>query len=463
MSDNNTKPKGISKSLKYFFGIGDCGFTLMSNIDTFYASYFFTNIARFSLGAITVMTTISAVIDAILSCFYGAFLNKIKPKKWGRYRSWLILTPWLVPFLYAMQFVKITNGLAGAIFITLAMITSRIAWNIPYIANVSMINIAGKTQEERMQLSSSRMVWTSFGTVIYSYVGPAAVAVFAGILGETNAYAATAFVFSALMAAGYYAHFRMTKGYEETGAEEMERLAAEQDGLKAGGEEGRQSVSEKTEQIQALLALIEEAGQKADGLRAEMEEQRIKKDGFQEQRSGFFAKREELTERISQLDKDLFRLQSQKEKLEEKQESFVEYLWSEYELTYSTAEELKEEPARPASELKKRIAENKGAVKALGNVNVNAIEDYREVSGRYEFMKSQYEDLMAAREALTAVITELDTGMRRQFTEKFGQISAEFNRVFRELFGGGHGSLTLMFTFVTFFHTTYCATITKSH
>ena len=226
--------------------------------------------------------------------------------------------------------------------------------------------------------------------------------------------------------------------------EEMERLAAEQDGLKAGGEEGRQSVSEKTGQIQALLALIEEAGQKADGLRAEMEEQRIKKDGFQEQRSGFFAKREELTERISQLDKDLFRLQSQKEKLEEKQESFVEYLWSEYELTYSTAEELKEEPARPASELKKRIAENKGAVKALGNVNVNAIEDYREVSRRYEFMKSQYEDLLAAREALTAVITELDTGMRRQFTEKFGQISAEFNRVFRELFGGGHGSLTLM-------------------
>ena len=71
------------------------------------------------------------------------------------------------------------------------------------------------------------MVWTSFGTVIYSYVGPAAVAVFAGILGETNAYAATAFVFSALMAAGYYAHFRMTKGYEETGAEEMERLAKE--------------------------------------------------------------------------------------------------------------------------------------------------------------------------------------------------------------------------------------------
>lgn len=241
MSDKNTKPKGLSKSLKYFFGVGDCGFTLMSNIDTFYASYFFTNIARFSLGAITVMTTISAVIDAILSCFYGAFLNKIKPKKWGRYRSWLILTPWLVPFLYAMQFVKLSNGLAGAVFITLAMITSRIAWNIPYIANVSMISIAGKTQEERMELSSSRMVWTSLGTVLYSYVGPAAVAVFAGILGETNSYAATAFVFSVLMVAGYYAHFCMTKGYEETGAEELERLAREAAARNRKGE--RQKIS----------------------------------------------------------------------------------------------------------------------------------------------------------------------------------------------------------------------------
>ena len=89
MSDNNTKPKGLSKSLKYFFGIGDCGFTLMSNIDTFYASYFFTNIARFSLGAITVMTTISAVIDAKLSCVFGAGVGfgggKTGPRKAGPY------------------------------------------------------------------------------------------------------------------------------------------------------------------------------------------------------------------------------------------------------------------------------------------------------------------------------------------------------------------------------------------
>ena len=226
MTDKKER-NGLSTPLKRFFGVGDFGFTLMSNIDTFYATYFFTNIARFSLSVITVMTTISAVVDAVLSCLYGPFLNKIKPKRWGRYRSWLILTPWMVPFLYAMQFIKIGNGLAAAIFVTVAMITSRIAWNIPFIANVSMINIAGKTPKERMTLSSTRMVWTSLASVVYSYAGPAAVSVFAAWLGEKNAYAATAFAFSALMAAGFYAHFNMFKGYEMTKEEELQRMAGQ--------------------------------------------------------------------------------------------------------------------------------------------------------------------------------------------------------------------------------------------
>ncbi|MCQ2509208.1 MAG: MFS transporter [Lachnospiraceae bacterium] len=220
---NNSKP--ISKSLKTFYGVGDFSFTLMTNIDTFYASFFFTNIAKFSLGIVSIMTTISAVVDAILSMMYGAFLNKVKAPKWGRYRSWFIITPWLVPFLYACQFIKIGNGAAAIIFATLAMITSRIAWNIPYIANISMINVAGKTQDDRMALSSIRSVWTSLGSVVYSFVGPAVVAFFAAKIGESNAYAATAFVFGVLMAAAFYAHFVMFKGYEPTGAEEAAMMA----------------------------------------------------------------------------------------------------------------------------------------------------------------------------------------------------------------------------------------------
>ena len=82
-------------------------------------------------------------------------------------------------------------------------------------------------------------------------------------------------------------------------------------------------------------------------------------------------------------------------------------------------------------------------IRALGNVNVNAIEDYKEISGRYEFMKNQHEDLVAAQAALEKIIEELDEGMRRQLREKFGEIPREFDKVFKELFGGGTGSLEL--------------------
>lgn len=220
MSENK-EPKRISGALKKFFGVGDFGFTLMSNIDTYYASYFFTNIAKFSTGIVAIMTTISAITDAILSMMYGAFMNKGKAKKWGRYRSWLVMTPWLVPFLYAGQFIKLGNGTAAVIFVTLAMITSRIAWNLPYVASISMINVAAKTSEDRMALSSTRSIWTSAASVVYSFVGPAVVLFFTNVLkGETYSYAATAFAFACLMFAGMYAHFVMFKGYEPTGAQE---------------------------------------------------------------------------------------------------------------------------------------------------------------------------------------------------------------------------------------------------
>ena len=225
MSENK-QPKPISKNLKRFFGVGDFGFTFMSNIDTFYSSYFFTNIAKLPLAVITVMTTISAVVDAILSCLYGAWMNKIKPQKWGRYRSWLLMTPWMVPILFAFQFITVADGFIGIAVMLIAMITSRIAWNLPFIANLSMINVAGKTPDDRMALSSTRSMYTSFANVAYSYVGPAAVALLANFLGEQNSYAAAAFCFGAVMAAGYFAHFKMFEGYEETGAEELARLKA---------------------------------------------------------------------------------------------------------------------------------------------------------------------------------------------------------------------------------------------
>ena len=85
MSGNNKKP--LSKALKLFYGVGDCGFTLMSNVESYFFNFFLTNLASFDLGIVTAITTISSTVDACLSWIYGAILNSIKPKKWGRYRS----------------------------------------------------------------------------------------------------------------------------------------------------------------------------------------------------------------------------------------------------------------------------------------------------------------------------------------------------------------------------------------
>ena len=80
----------------------------------------------------------------------------------------------------------------------------------------------------------------------------------------------------------------------------------------------------------------------------------------------------------------------------------------------------------------------------LGDVNVNAIEDYKEISERYQFLKTQHDDLIEAEKTLIGIIEELDTGMRKQFMEKFAEIQKQFDTVFKELFGGGKGTLELV-------------------
>jgi len=94
--------------------------------------------------------------------------------------------------------------------------------------------------------------------------------------------------------------------------------------------------------------------------------------------------------------------------------------------------------------MKKEITSLKDQIRRLGDVNVNAIEDYKNLMERYTFLKNQHDDLIKAEETLKGIILELDEAMRKQFREKFAQISQEFDKVFKELFGGGKGTLELM-------------------
>lgn len=158
----------------------------------------------------------------------------------------------------------------------------------------------------------------------------------------------------------------------------------------------------------------------------------------------FFDKREQLANAISALDKECYRLNTAKEKLEAAKESLIDYMWSEYEITFGSAQGMRDIEMSDISLIKKDISRLKSGIKELGDVNVNAIEDYREVYERYTFLSGQYDDLVEAEKGLISVIDELDSGMRTQFAAKFEEIKTEFNRVFCELFGGGHGTIELV-------------------
>lgn len=158
---------------------------------------------------------------------------------------------------------------------------------------------------------------------------------------------------------------------------------------------------------------------------------------------GFFKTREECQNNLVTLEKEQFRLSQNKEKLENNRDSKIEYMWNEYELTLSEATQLKDDELSDASEIKKIVTDTKNEIRKLGDVNVNAIEDYKEVAERYEFLKNQHDDLVSARDKLITVIEELDKNMREQFTTKFEEIKIEFDKVFRQLFGGGKGTIEL--------------------
>ena len=118
-------------------------------------------------------------------------------------------------------------------------------------------------------------------------------------------------------------------------------------------------------------------------------------------------------------------------------------MWNEYELTYNSSLELRTDVGMSLNDIRANIAALKSKIKALGNVNINAISDYNEISGRYELMKKQHADILEAEANLIKIIDELDIAMKKQFAVKFDEIAKEFNEVFKELFGGGSGKLIL--------------------
>lgn len=140
--------------------------------------------------------------------------------------------------------------------------------------------------------------------------------------------------------------------------------------------------------------------------------------------------------------RELARLEERKINLQKQYDDIISKLWEEYELTKREAEENAIE-IEDSIKANKRLNELKKKIKGLGNVNVSAIEEYKEVSERYEFMSKQVNDVEKSKKEIERLINDLTKQMKEVFVESFDQINKNFTYTFKELFGGGTASLSL--------------------
>jgi len=225
---------------------------------------------------------------------------------------------------------------------------------------------------------------------------------------------------------------------------ELERFVGERDEVLEAISKNDEEVANKEHDIEEIKKTIEASYASESEGEKKLGDMIAKKEELANNQSQFFEKREQLSDKISGLDKEVFRLNSQKEKLTESIDSLTGYMWNEYEISIRDAMALRDETMTDLVVIKRSVAEVKDKIKRLGDVNVNAIEDFKQVSERYTFLKTQHDDLIEAEKTLVGIIEELDAAMRKQFADKFAEISVEFDKVFKELFGGGKGTLELM-------------------
>ncbi len=236
--------------------------------------------------------------------------------------------------------------------------------------------------------------------------------------------------------------------FEQTNLEriegELNRSKEELTEVQTNLESCLSDIDVRTKNIEEIEKTISTSYHTQSDAEISLKEKQKKKEEMTQKQKNFFQAREEISEKKNALDKEVYRLNAQKEKLEESIETQINYMWTEYEITLNNAVSLRNENMNHIPEMKRQIAEIKEEIRKLGDVNVNAIEDYKALMERYTFMKNQHDDLMEAEKTLEGIIEELDTAMRRQFAEKFEEIKREFDKVFKELFGGGKGTLELI-------------------
>ena len=220
------------------------------------------------------------------------------------------------------------------------------------------------------------------------------------------------------------------KNNEESIRNKQEKLS----NIKNDNEQLMNNINELKNKITQIKEDVENSGNKVEKLK----EERIKSNEKLEKTEKEI---ESLFKTIEGLKEQLVKIDVKKTKTAQDIEDIINKMWEEYELTPNSCENY-EKPANVA-QTQKRVKEIREKIKKLGSINVDSIEEYKQLKERYDFMCEQRLDLEDAIAKLKKIINEMTQVMKEQFSEKFKIINKNFNEVFKELFGGGKAELIL--------------------
>lgn len=196
----------------------------------------------------------------------------------------------------------------------------------------------------------------------------------------------------------------------------------------------------ETEKVKQTIIVLDEEVVVKQQERKQLDEQKVLLEQEQVKLEQSISK---MTEQINLLKEEKYRLENKKQNSELQKQNWGNSMWEQYELTFTHALPYRLEEIS-ITDLKKQSVEVRSQIKQIGNVNVNAVEEFKETKERYEFLTTQKADIEKAEQSLIELINELMEQMKEIFAAQFAIIAENFSHVFRELFGGGEAYLKLL-------------------
>ena len=223
---------------------------------------------------------------------------------------------------------------------------------------------------------------------------------------------------------------------------EMNRKEYSLESLRGENEENQKQSGELKKEIEKAEARIEVLKKKAENMSGKISELNTEKNEIDKDLAGFLDRLASINDAINDLRTKHNSLVMKYDKYITAIDASKNRLWEDYETTYDNVKGKYPEVSN-ISETTKLVNSLKNKIRNLGPVNIAAIDEYREISERYEFLMSQRNDIAEAKANLESVISDLVEEMRKQFTEQFAIINANFKQVFTDLFGGGSSEIVL--------------------